>query len=35
MDPTVAAISTMLVAFTALVVVLLERFIGLRKQFQH
>lgn len=35
MDPTVAAISTMLVVFTALVVVLLERFIGLRKQFRH
>lgn len=35
MDPTVAAISTMLVATTVVVVVLLERFIGLKKQFRH
>ncbi len=35
MDPTVAAISTLLIGFTAVVVVLIERFIGLRKQFRH
>ncbi|WP_342642672.1 ABC transporter permease [Rhodoligotrophos ferricapiens] len=35
MDPTVAAISAMLVAFTAVVIVLVERFIGMQKQFRH
>ena len=35
MDPTVAAISTMLLGVTALIVVLIERSIGLRKQFRH
>lgn len=35
MDPTVAAISTLLVGFTAVAVVLIERFVGLRKQFRH
>lgn len=35
MDPTVAAISTMLIGFTAVSVVLIERFVGLRKQFRH
>jgi putative spermidine/putrescine transport system permease protein len=33
MDPTVAAVSTMLVAVTTVVVVAVERFIGLRKHF--
>ncbi|MEI2416028.1 ABC transporter permease [Orrella sp. JC864] len=35
MDPTVAAISTLLIAFTTVVVVLVERFVGLRRQFRH
>lgn len=33
MDPTVAAVSAMLVLFTVIAVVLIERFVGLRKQF--
>lgn len=33
MDPTVAAVSTMLVAVTTVVVVFVERFVGLRKHF--
>jgi putative spermidine/putrescine transport system permease protein len=35
LDPTVAAISTVLLLVTALMVVLVERFVGLRKQFRH
>lgn len=34
MDPTVAAISTILIGLTVLVVALIERFIGMRRQFQ-
>lgn len=35
MDPTVAAISTMLVGFTAALVILIERLVGFKKQFRH
>lgn len=35
MDPTVAAISTMLLGLTALIVIVIERSIGLKKQFKH
>ena len=35
MDPTVAAISTMLLGLTAFIVIVIERSIGLRKQFRH
>lgn len=33
MDPTVAAVSTILIAVTAVTVILIERFVGLRRQF--
>jgi putative spermidine/putrescine transport system permease protein len=35
MDPTVAAISTMLLGVTALIVIVIERSIGFKKQFKH
>lgn len=35
MDPTVAAISTMLLGVTALIIIVIERSIGLKKQFKH
>lgn len=35
MDPTVAAISTMLVGITVVLVILIERFIGLKRHFRH